>query len=84
MGLKTQNPGLKILFSMGGWNEGSTKYSNVAADPAKRSTLVKDVLKFSNKYGFDGFDLDWEYPGQRGGDPKIDPVCLRLIFKNVS
>lgn len=28
-GLKEKNPGLKALIAIGGWNEGSTKYSQV-------------------------------------------------------
>ncbi|XP_066245992.1 probable chitinase 10 [Euwallacea similis] len=65
VGLKTQNPNLKVLVSLGGWNEGSQKYSVVAADPAKRQTLVKSVLEFLEEHGFDGFDFDWEYPCKR-------------------
>jgi chitinase len=72
MNLKQKNPNLKVLASMGGWNEGSTKYSHVAADPEKRATMVQSVLKYMEKHGFDGLDLDWEYPGQRGGDPEND------------
>ncbi|RZC41996.1 Glyco hydro 18 domain containing protein [Asbolus verrucosus] len=67
MSLKTQNPDLKIILSMGGWNEGSYKYSTVAKNPNARATMAKSVLEFIDKYGFDGFDLDWEYPCQRGG-----------------
>lgn len=52
---------------MGGWNEGSTIYSNVANSPHLRSIMVSNVVNFCKKYGFDGFDLDWEYPGLRGG-----------------
>lgn len=52
---------------MGGWNEGSYKYSTVAASPALRQTMVNNVIAFIDQYGFDGFDLDWEYPCQRGG-----------------
>lgn len=65
--LKDQKPELKVLLSMGGWNEGSPKYSNVAADPAKRANMISSVLAFIRQYGFDGFDLDWEYPAQREG-----------------
>jgi GH18 family chitinase len=76
MNLKQKNPNLKVLASMGGWNEGSTKYSHVAADPEKRATMVQSVLKYMEKHGFDGLDLDWEYPGQCGGDPENDPVMI--------
>lgn len=65
--LKQRNPNLKILAVVGGWNEGSTKYSAMAADPAKRATFVSTSLAFIQQYSFDGLDLDWEYPGQRGG-----------------
>lgn len=67
MSLKEQNSNLKIFLSMGGWNEGSYKYSTVAKDPNKRAIMVQEVLSYLDKYGFDGFDLDWEYPCQRGG-----------------
>ncbi|EFA06698.1 putative chitinase 2-like Protein [Tribolium castaneum] len=71
--LKQQNPDLKLLLSMGGWNEGSTTYSEVAKNPGKRATLVTSVLSFLKENNFDGFDLDWEYPGQRDGDEANDP-----------
>ena len=68
MSLKEQNPDLKIILSMGGWNEGSYKYSTVAKSAATRAVMVEQVLAFIDQYGFDGFDLDWEYPCQRGGE----------------
>ncbi|XP_073845180.1 chitinase 8 [Musca autumnalis] len=63
--LKLKNPTLKTLAAVGGWNEGSKKFSIVAADAAKREKFVTSVVQFLQKYGFDGIDLDWEYPGQR-------------------
>ncbi|RZB39534.1 Glyco hydro 18 domain containing protein [Asbolus verrucosus] len=80
MSLKQQNPELKVLLSMGGWNEGSEKYSKVAADPEKRAVLVQSALGYVKEHGFDGFDFDWEYPGQRGGDPDIDPANYVTIL----
>ncbi|KAH8314347.1 chitinase-3-like protein 1 [Drosophila kikkawai] len=63
--LKLKNPTLKTLMAVGGWNEGSKKFSIVASDPEKRAVFVDDVVKFLQRHGFDGLDLDWEYPGQR-------------------
>ena len=63
---------------MGGWNEGSTTYSEVAGDETKRATLVADVISFLDENQFDGFDLDWEYPGQRDGDEWNDPVSNKF------
>ncbi|CAH1365834.1 unnamed protein product [Tenebrio molitor] len=65
--LKKQNKKLKTLVAIGGWNEGSERYSRVAADSTKRANFVKSAVNFVRTWGFDGFDLDWEYPAQRGG-----------------
>lgn len=67
---------------VGGWNEGSTKYSAMAADPAKRATFISSTLSFIRQYGFDGLDLDWEYPGQRGGAPE-DRVNFVTLLREI-
>ncbi|XP_049826506.1 chitotriosidase-1-like [Aethina tumida] len=84
LALRDKNPGLKVLASMGGWNEGSGKYSDMASDPQKRSTLVADVVSWMKQHGFDGFDLDWEYPGQRDGSrPDTDPANFVLLLQEL-
>ncbi|GMS88039.1 hypothetical protein PENTCL1PPCAC_10214, partial [Pristionchus entomophagus] len=61
--LKKKQPGLKTLLSFGGWVESlSGIYATVASDPAKRSKFVKSAWALANNNGFDGIDLDWEYP----------------------
>lgn len=62
--LKYANPKLKVTIAIGGWNQGSLPYSDMAKDPEKRKLFVKSVLAFIKKYNFDGLDLDWEYPGE--------------------
>ncbi|XP_044746621.1 chitotriosidase-1-like [Coccinella septempunctata] len=77
--LRVKNPDLKLVVSMGGWNEGSEKYSHVAADPKLRKNMVDSVLEFLDKYEFDGFDLDWEYPDQRGGEEEDIENFITLL-----
>ncbi|XP_052133171.1 acidic mammalian chitinase-like isoform X9 [Frankliniella occidentalis] len=67
LALKKKNPDLKVLISVGGWNQGSYSFSTVANSDQLRKTFAKNVLKFVTQYGFDGFDVDWEYPALRGG-----------------
>jgi len=80
--LKRRNPKLKVTLAIGGWNEGSPKYSKMAADPEKRRSFVKSVVKILRDYGFDGLDLDWEYPGKRGGGPE-DKENFVLLIKDL-
>jgi len=68
--LKLRHPHLKVLLAVGGWNEGSIKYSKMAEDRASRQTFIKSAVELIRKYGFDGLDLDWEYPGNRDGRPE--------------
>ncbi|GAB6032002.1 hypothetical protein CHUAL_010379 [Chamberlinius hualienensis] len=86
--LKLRNPSLKTLVAIGGWTQGSENYSIMASSPEKRNTFVSSVVEFLRKYQFDGLDIDWEYPTQRGGKPedKQNFVSLlkdlRAAFKN--
>jgi chitinase len=77
--LKTINPQLKTLAAIGGWNEGSRKYSEVARDPAKRRRFAQEAKKFVLQYGFNGLDLDWEYPSQRGGSAEDKKNFIHFI-----
>ena len=76
--MRERNPQLTTLLAIGGWNEGELnftdpkKYSVMANDPKLRKGFVESVVKILTRYGFDGLDFDWEYPGSRGGDPSID------------
>lgn len=76
--LKTSSPSTKTSVAIGGWNEGSLKYSTVAASSSKRKKLISDAVNFLQTYGFDGFDLDWEYPGSRGGSTS-DKVTNNIV-----
>lgn len=58
---------MKLIISMGGWNQGSKIFSDVTNNNDKREKLVSAIYQYVTSHKFDGFDLDWEYPGQRGG-----------------
>ena len=60
VGLKAQNPDLKILISIGGW--GSGRFSEMAMDPALRQKFIADCQRVYTEFGLDGIDFDWEYP----------------------
>ncbi|XP_077556585.1 chitinase-3-like protein 1 isoform X1 [Haemaphysalis longicornis] len=77
--LKKQNPKLKALIAIGGWNEGSVKYSAMAQQPAARKIFADSVVDFCKKYNFDGLDLDWEYPAARGGKPEDKANFVTLL-----
>ncbi|KAH0534516.1 hypothetical protein KQX54_004701, partial [Cotesia glomerata] len=77
--LKLKNPALKTLVAIGGWNEGSTKYSIMASNPRSRERFADNAVAFVKKWGFDGFDLDWEYPAQRGGSPNDVKNFVKLV-----
>ncbi|MFZ6655143.1 glycoside hydrolase family 18 protein [Undibacterium sp. TJN19] len=67
-GLKKYNVDLRLQFSIGGWaytNDDSPtvgRYHTAAATAENRKKLAQSCVHFMREYGFDGLDLDWEYP----------------------
>jgi chitinase len=55
--LKEQNPDLKIMLAVGGWNHGSAPFTQMVATEQSRTEFVENSYKFMKKYGFDGLDL---------------------------
>ena len=82
--LKEKHPRLKVLVSLGGWTY-SKYFSDVAKTDASRKKFVKSCIdmyirgnlpEYNGAGGegvaagiFDGFDLDWEWPGSSDGHP---------------
>ncbi|KAJ0171833.1 hypothetical protein K1T71_012596 [Dendrolimus kikuchii] len=63
--LKQKNSNIKLILAVGGWNEGSAKYSTMAASATYRKNFLNSATEWIKTYGFDGIDLDWEFPNQR-------------------
>ena len=59
---KAQYPELKVKLQMGGWGKNADGWSQMARDDAKRKAFVDECVAICEKYGVDGFDIDWEYP----------------------
>ena len=59
--LRTRNPRLLVLLSVGGWS-GSKYFSDIAATPSARGRFSVSCLAIVGEFGLDGIDIDWEYP----------------------
>jgi chitinase len=70
-GLRTRNPALKVMLSVGGWE--AEGFSDAALTPASRDVFVRSAVALLREHGLDGIDLDWEYPGQSVAGIKSRP-----------
>ena len=78
--LKAMNPRLKTSLAVGGWTHPAELFTNAVATKQTRDKLNKSIIQFLRKWNFDGFDLDWEYPGNRGS-PAGDKIKFTLWCK---
>ena len=62
---KPQHPHVRTLISVGGWTL-SGRFSDVALTVESRRVFAESCVDFIRTYGFDGVDIDWEYPVEGG------------------
>jgi chitinase len=73
--------GAKAILSVGGWTL-SHRVSEMLASPAARAAFVDNAVAILEDWGFDGLDLDFEFPGYapHGGRP-IDKANYTLLLE---
>ena len=59
--MKKQYPDVDLLISVGGW-AGSRGFYEMMDTDAGINTFADSAVEFIRKYGFDGVDIDFEYP----------------------
>ena len=73
--LKSKKSSLQTWVSVGGWSftdpgRTQTAFSEITSISGSRQKLISGLIRFMDTYGFDGVDLDWEYPGADDRDGK--------------
>ena len=59
--IRSINPQLKLVLSVGGWS--ADGFSQAASTEESRRLAADTAKEIIAEYGLDGIDIDWEYPG---------------------
>lgn len=90
--LKNQYPDLKILISFihtvdNPDNSQGGGFSALSKSDEYRKAFAQDCLDFINRWGIDGVDIDWEFPGLSWSghacDPAVDTDNYTLLMKQL-
>jgi chitinase len=76
------------LVGGGGFSAASpthTTWSDVSSSRANRAAFISSLIDFMHKWGFQGVDLDWEFPAQQDyGGKTEDTANLALLIKEMA
>jgi chitinase len=72
--------GTKVMVSIGGWDD-SDNFPEAASSEITRQAFAHSCIEVIEKYGFDGIDIDWEFPclADHKGTPKDKENFTKLL-----
>lgn len=75
--------GAKVLISLGGWSwediplEETFRFGTDS--PEKIDSLAREIIALAENFGFDGVDVDWEYPRVGDGSKEQFEAFIALL-----
>lgn len=77
-GMKSQNPKMKLIMSVGGWNFPSAYWSKMASSSASRAKFISSANSFMSQHSFDGIDIDWEFAVSPARTNPVKITCTQF------
>lgn len=69
----------KLMILLGGIYESSATFSTAVA--SYPDTLINNIALFLTRHNFDGIDIDWRYPANRGGQSSDKVNFQKFIIR---
>ncbi|CUS21821.1 LAQU0S04e01574g1_1 [Lachancea quebecensis] len=68
----------KTIMSVGGWSNREA-FTSLVESPTKLEAFVDSCVKKMFEYGFDGIDIDWEFPKNDAKEPNVYLSMLKSL-----
>jgi len=78
--MKVRYPAVKTLLAVGGWNFGVFKMTAMLRTAETRAEFTRSSIEFLRNRTFDGLDLDFEYPADRGSPAEDKGRFTQLVI----
>ena len=75
----------KLLLAFGGWGN-TAGFPQMVASADSRQAFIDNLLEIFDTYGYDGIDLDWEYPSNASEKTNLTLLVqeMRAEFDNIN
>ena len=84
---KAHAHGAKVCISLGGWSYQDipleATFREATNTPEKIARLTEEIIALAEDYGFDGIDVDWEYPRVDDGSKQQYEAFISLLHSKL-